>query len=131
MKLLWVGIGLGTLVFMFAAMTQSEPEILMQEDFDADPDAGLAKALLEDPEISFAKGGGPDGSDAIRVAYVGYERGSHRVTTIYNLLRTCNAATLSYDVRFDEGFQFDRIRQEGGSVEAGCSNGQPSQGARA
>lgn len=108
MKLLWVGMGLGALVFMFAAMTQGEPDVLMHEDFDTDLDAGLAKALLADPEISFAKGGGPDGSDAIRVAYVGYERGSHRVTNIFNLPRTCTTATLSYDVRFDEGFQFVR-----------------------
>jgi len=106
MKLLWVGICLGVLILLFAAMTQSGPDVLMQEDFDTEPDAGLAAGLLDDPEISLAKGQGPDGSDAIRVAYVGYERGSHRVTKIHSLSGTCTSATLSYDVRFDEGFQF-------------------------
>ncbi len=106
MKLLWVGICLGALVLLFAAMTKSGPVVLMQEDFDTEPDAGLAAALLDDPEISLAEGEGPDGSDAIRVAYVGFEMGSHRVTKIYNLSGKCSSATLSYDVRFDEDFQF-------------------------
>ncbi len=78
----------------------------MREDFDTDNESGLAVELLVQAEVDLAKRQGPDGSDAIRVAYIGYEQGSHRVTKVHHLPATCTSATLSYDVRFDEAFQF-------------------------
>jgi hypothetical protein len=105
-KILWAGICAGVLASSVAAWPHGETVVLMKEDFDTESDAGLAAVLLEDPEIRLAPGKGPDGSDAIRVAYVGYERGSRRVTRIFGLEGSVTTATLSYDVCFKEGFQF-------------------------
>jgi len=81
-----------------------DEHILLSEDFNTDTESGLAKKLLDDPHISLAKGAGADGSDAIRVAYVGYERGSERVLVRYPLDKKVDQATLSFDVRFDQDF---------------------------
>lgn len=105
-NILWAGICAGVLASTVAAWQPGETVVLMKEDFDTEPGVGLAAALLEDPEIRLAPGQGPDGSDAIRVAYVGYERGSQRVTRIFGLKGSVTTATLSYDVRFGENFQF-------------------------
>jgi hypothetical protein len=104
----WVGVFLGAFGVSVAACQPGQPGVLLQEGFDADLDTGLAAALLKDPEIRLAPGQGPDGSDAIQVDYVGYERGSHRVTCVFKLAGAADTATLSFDVRFDEGFQFVR-----------------------
>ena len=82
--------------------------ILLKETFDQDTQTGLAQRLLDHRHITLAKGAGPDGSDAIRVAYVGYQRGSQRVVAPFPLDSTVEAATLSFDVRFEQDFQWVR-----------------------
>jgi hypothetical protein len=79
--------------------------VLLQEDFNKKT-KGVYAALLKSPHIQLAEGAGPDGSDAIRVAYVGYEKGSKRVTGRYPLKSKVEQATLSFDVRFDKDFQW-------------------------
>lgn len=103
-RLTWFG--LGALLFLPMGLARSEPTILMAEDFDSGSDSRMAAVLLEAPQTNLATGQGPDGSDALRVAYVGYEQGSQRITKIFNLPGAYPSATLSYDVRFEEGFQF-------------------------
>ncbi len=86
---------------------QSDDErVLLTEDFDRSADEGLAGALLAHRHIRLASSAGTDGSDAIRVAYVGYERGSERVTARYPLGVNVAQATLAFDVRFDVDFQW-------------------------
>lgn len=83
-----------------------DEHILLSEDFNEGSKSGLAKELLANQYISLAKGAGADGSDAIRVAYVGYQRGSERVLAKYPLTQKVDEATLSFDVRFDKDFQW-------------------------
>lgn len=78
----------------------------MRLSFDRDMDTELLKRLLSHRYISLTRGGGPDGSDAIRVAYVGNEQGSERVVVRVPLDFATEAATLSFDVRFDRDFQW-------------------------
>ena len=79
-------------------------DILLEENFDRTGRFG--KQLLSDPHVQLIRKGGPDGSTAIRVAYVGYEEGSERVVSRFPLSRQVMEATLSYDVRFGEDFQW-------------------------
>ncbi len=87
---------------------KKETTLLLVETFDANIKTGLAKALLKNRYISFAKGKGKNGSNAIRVSYVGYQHGSQRVVVNYPLGAQVKQATLSFDVRFDKDFQWVR-----------------------
>ena len=86
--------------------TIRDDNILLLEDSDQGAQSGLAEELLANSHISLARGAGPDGSDAILVEYVGSEHGSKRVLARYPLNRKVDQATLSFDVRFDEDFQW-------------------------
>lgn len=83
-----------------------DERILLSEDFNNGANTGLAKVLLSNSRITLAEGAGADGSDAIRVAYIGYQRGSKRVLARYPLATKADQATLSFDVRFDKDFQW-------------------------
>jgi hypothetical protein len=78
----------------------------LKEDFDNGTKRGFANKALNSPRIDLAKGAGPDGSNAIRVAYVGNKNGSERVVVHYPLGAVVDRATLSFDVRFDKNFQW-------------------------
>jgi len=81
-------------------------EYLLKEDFNNSSKRGLAAHLLSNKFIHLAEKAGPDGSDAIRVDYVGYARGSERVTATLALSASTSAAKLAFDVRFDDDFQW-------------------------
>jgi len=80
--------------------------VLMEESFDEDSGGAFAGRLLGHPKIQMAEGEGVDGSNAIRVAYVGYERGSERVVVRYPMEEGVEEASLSFDVKFGEDFQW-------------------------
>lgn len=79
---------------------------MLKETFDEDTQTAFAKQLLAHRHVTLAKGAGPDGSNAIRVAYVGFEQGSEGVVLRFPLDVTAESATLSYDVYFDKDFQW-------------------------
>lgn len=81
----------------------AEP-LLLSEDFEQTGDFG--KLLLSRPNVKLLRNGGPGGSDAIRVFYVGYKEGSERVLARFPLARSVEEATLSFDVRFGENFEW-------------------------
>jgi len=83
-----------------------ETSVLLHEDFDGDTSSGLGAMLLDHPLIERADGTGLDGTDGIRVAYKGYEKGSKRVVVRYPLARKVEKATLQFDVRFEEDWQW-------------------------
>ncbi|MBK1856255.1 hypothetical protein JO972_14895 [Verrucomicrobiaceae bacterium 5K15] len=89
-----------------AQTTLAAPAVLLAEGFDTIGRKSLAAKLLKKSQVSLAKSAGPDGSDAIRVAYIPYARGSERITTNFPLSRKVTAATLSFDVCFENGFDF-------------------------
>lgn len=96
----------GSLVAEEASSTAKPVTNTMRLGFDRDMGTELVKQLLSHRHISLAKGGGPDGTDAIRVAYVGSEQGSERVIVRVPLGFATEVATLSFDVRFDRDFQW-------------------------
>ncbi|MBK1857428.1 polysaccharide lyase [Cerasicoccus arenae] len=85
----------------------SKDVLLLSEDFN-DTQSTCAQALLRHPEIELAKDAGPDGSDAIRVNYVGGKMGSKRVVINYPLEQKVDHAILSFDVFFEDDWQFVR-----------------------
>jgi hypothetical protein len=92
-----------------AALAEADhPRVLMREDFNKRDPKGFAAMALRHPKIQLAKEAGPDGSDAIRVAYVGYKRGSERVVFRYPRGSTVDRATLSFDVCFEKDFVWVR-----------------------
>ncbi len=93
------------LIVSSGSVFADDGSVLLKETFDGGS-GELAKRLLSQKEVELAKGQGPDGSDAIRVSYVGGSRGSDRVTAQYPLKRGVMAATLSFDVKFDQDFQW-------------------------
>jgi hypothetical protein len=79
-------------------------DVLLEENFDRTGPFG--RQLLADPHVKLLRKGGPDGSDAIRVAYVGSKEGSERIVIRHPLKKAVEEATLSFDVRFGEDFQW-------------------------
>lgn len=82
------------------------PQPMLEANFDDDINDGLARRILLHRHVTLAESGGPDGSNAIRVAYVGYDLGSERVVFNYPLTGILDQATLTFDVMFEQGFQF-------------------------
>jgi hypothetical protein len=82
------------------------PVLLLSEDFEKiEPDS--VAELLDTLDLAERKEGlGVDGSYGLRVSYVGFDRGSERVIRNIPLPQRSMVMTLSYDVRFDEDFQF-------------------------
>ena len=77
---------------------------LLEENFDSL--GGFGQLLLSDRRVQLIRKGGPDGSKAIRVSYVGSKAGSERVVAGYPLKQAVTEATLAFDVRFGEDFQW-------------------------
>ena len=99
---------LAALALLLPSNATCEPgEVLFSENFDGQ-EGNFAKRLLAKKQVTLAKDMGPDGSDAIRVSYVGYPRGSERVVMGHPLRKAVRAATLSFNVMFDRDFQFVR-----------------------
>lgn len=94
-------------LIVLPAMLHADDALLLQEDF-SDPSQGYAAHLLEHPKITLAEGGGVDGSNGIRVAYVGGDMGSERVVTAYPLSDKVTFAKLSFDVYFEDDWQWVR-----------------------
>jgi hypothetical protein len=75
-------------------------------DFDQIDLGGLKNALVKNRYCDLVPGAGLAGSNALRVRYVGYDRGSKRVVVDHQLSERLNNATLSFYVRFADGFQW-------------------------
>ncbi|SMF04965.1 hypothetical protein SAMN02745866_00389 [Alteromonadaceae bacterium Bs31] len=80
--------------------------VLLEENFDSAHNNAFAAIALKHKNITLIKGTGTDGSNAIRVAYVGTKRGSERVSLRYPLKQKVKQASLSFDVRFAKDFQW-------------------------
>jgi hypothetical protein len=86
----------------FCAQPALADRPLLEENFDRL--GGFGELLLSDPHVKLIRKGGPDGSKAIRVSYVGSKVGSERVVAGYPLKKAVMEATLAFDVRFSEDF---------------------------
>ncbi|MEO0510462.1 MAG: polysaccharide lyase [Verrucomicrobiota bacterium] len=81
---------------------------LLRADFDGNHFNRFEERAMKERNVTLVEGSGTDGSAAILVAYVGSELGSERVTFKYPLSKAVSQATLSFDVRFEEDFQWRR-----------------------
>lgn len=78
------------------------PAAVFFENFESEP------FLIQHRLLQAAPGEGVDGSTGLRAKYVGEERGSDRIVRRLPLDGELDEATLLYDVRFEEDFQFVR-----------------------
>lgn len=78
----------------------------VEESFDRNVATPFGAALVQDRNISLVKGMGVNGSDAIKVDYVGNKQGSERVLVNYRLPQKGLDYTLRFDVKFCHGFDF-------------------------
>lgn len=79
---------------------------LIATDFEQADKQGLYKTLAQHELLDVVDGEGVGGSKALRTKYVGFKEGSKRVVLTLDLPRHVMHATLNYDVKFDEDFQF-------------------------
>ncbi|MFO7776313.1 MAG: hypothetical protein R6W89_10990 [Candidatus Hydrogenedentota bacterium] len=82
--------------------------LLLFESFDAEEPGRLHERLERHELLSIAEGEGVDGSNGLKADYVGYDEGSRRIVLRDTLDKAMSEATLSYDVKFPEEFQFVR-----------------------
>lgn len=75
-------------------------------DFESRDEAGLYDRLCRDKLVDVVENEGVGGSKALKVTYRGNKRGSKRIVDTYRLARPLDEATLVFDVKFDEDFQF-------------------------
>jgi hypothetical protein len=90
---------------LVGCMLTAIPTHAWQEDFDGSV-TPIGSAMARHPMVEIATGQGVKGSNSIRVAYEGYERGSKRVVVHAPLQRPAMSYTLSFAVKFCEGFDF-------------------------
>ncbi|RUO45178.1 polysaccharide lyase [Idiomarina aquatica] len=113
---LWVNLSLYALISLISAAASAgsdKPEAdagqnsaVFSEDFDGFFRSSEASTLhhLELASIVFNEG--TDASKALKVYYQGYDRGSKRVVKTLPLPQAMTSATLSFAVKFCEGFDF-------------------------
>ena len=77
-------------------------------DFTSPDELGLYKSLTRNKLVRVVDGEGVDGTEALKVTYRGYRRGSERVIQSFKLPRPLTEATLVFDVKFDDNFQFTK-----------------------
>lgn len=89
-----------------ASCVPSKPRVAVEaeESFDGAL-TDLGNTLVKANHVEFAEGMGVNGSDAIKVNYVGNNEGSARVTARYPLSPALEY-TLNFDVNFCSGFDF-------------------------
>jgi hypothetical protein len=98
---LWI---LGT--FISCLGEETEARLVFLEDFETPKESGLYPLLEDNPHLEVTEGHGVGGSRALKATYEGSERGSERITERFKLGERGLEYTLSYDVKFDEDFQF-------------------------
>lgn len=82
------------------------PKPVCATDFESADAWGLYKRLVREELLEVRDGQGAQGSKALRATYRGNKQGSERISLGFELPRKMDEATLVFDVKFDEGFQF-------------------------
>jgi len=81
-------------------------DILIQEDFEQRRESAFYDRLINHEHLSVRHREGVGRGDAICARYVGSGEGSDRIIVTEPIARPVDECTLSYDVKFEEGFQF-------------------------
>jgi hypothetical protein len=88
------------------SINQSQP--ILKISFDDNINSIEYKAILGLKNVEIDEGKGVNGSAAIKVSYVGFNKGSERIVNSIRLPESYDEATLNYVVIFDKDFQFPR-----------------------
>ncbi len=81
---------------------------LLQFNFDNDLRTTHVNELLSHESIELSANKGKSSSNAVKVSYVGYEKGSKLVFKQFRLSENLEEATLNYSVKFAEDFKFTK-----------------------
>lgn len=81
-------------------------ESLLREDFEQRQPGEFFQRLVEHERLELRRGGGVGRGTALEAQYVGSDDGSDRIIVTQPLGRTTTECTLSFDVQFENGFQF-------------------------
>ena len=88
------------------AVANDEGNLVFQETFESPKETGLYGLLIREDHLKVVEDEGVNHSRALETTYVGYERGSKRVTAKYKMGERGLEYTVNYDVKFDADFQF-------------------------
>ena len=91
---------------LYSCSVKSGPKPVLSFNFDNDLNKKHVKELLSDPRVEVEEGAGQNGSNGLRVSYVGFPHGSERVVKRFHLHHHYLEATLNYAVKFRDDFQF-------------------------
>ena len=83
-------------------------QVLLEDDFENPLRGALTTDFRDHRNLEILDGVGVDGSRGLKARYVGYERGSQRIGSRFEIRRHGEEMTLNFDVKFDEDFQFVR-----------------------
>lgn len=87
---------------------EKDEALVCLADFEEPDEYGLFDLLTRNKYLEVVEEEGVDGSSAIKAAYKGSAEGSPRIISNYKLPRRMKAASLVFDVKFDQQFQFVR-----------------------
>lgn len=88
------------------AIASDNSDPICATGFESPDKLGLYDRLKRDDLVEVVDGKGVGGSKALKVTYRGNKEGSERIVNTFKLSRPLDEATLVFDVKFDEGFQF-------------------------
>ncbi|MFD2822658.1 polysaccharide lyase [Lacinutrix iliipiscaria] len=95
-----------TFLILTAFMFSCNYKPVLKFDFDKDLNQPHIKKLLSHKLIELNENEGINNSNAIKVSYVGYEKGSRIVARIFELPEGLEEATLNFSVKFSKDFKF-------------------------
>lgn len=96
---------IAVLFFLFGATSWASS--IFEDNFDNKENSKIFQRLVnaENP-VEIVPGAGVNHSAGLRVTYVANEVGSKRIVSRFELSEAVTEASLSYDVKFEEDFQF-------------------------
>lgn len=89
-----------------AGQEASTPKPICSTDFESPDALGLFEKLVRHKLLVVREREGVAGSNALRATYRGTKEGSERIVTSFALPEKLDSATLVFDVKFGEDFQF-------------------------
>jgi len=98
----------GIVLCGIVSIAAGQARVLVHEDFERPRSRSLGSTLQEHPLLEIVESKGVEESRALKATYVGSERGSERIVMRFPLPRNGNEMSLTYDVKFDDDFQFVR-----------------------
>lgn len=104
---IFLGIFFVLLMPIWKTWADSSVSLVFEENFDDSPLSPQGETIIEHNLVQLMEGEGRDGSQALRVSYEGYERGSRRVVKSPRI-PPADSYELAFWVRFCDGFDFAR-----------------------